>query len=75
MADPVTAFAHRADHVVQDAFPNMLLDLGGHDCVKSLVHRRPGQVVHGGVDDAKILLLAGFDVEHFCQAKAGVTYQ
>ena len=43
--------------------------------MKSLVHGRTGQVVHGRVNDAKILLLAGLEVKHFSHANSCIANQ
>ena len=43
--------------------------------MEGLVHGRAWQVVHGGVDDAKILLLARFHEDHFGQTDACVADQ
>ena len=43
--------------------------------MKRLVHGWAGQVIHGRVDDAKVFLLAGFEVKHFGQAHASVADQ
>ena len=43
--------------------------------MEGLVHGRPGQVVHGRIDDAKVFLLAGFQVQHFGQAHARIAHQ
>jgi predicted esterase len=40
-----------------------------------LVHGRTRQVVHGGVNDAKVFLLAGFQIQHFSQAHTGIAHQ
>ena len=43
--------------------------------MKGLVHRRTGQVVHGRVDDAKVLLFAGLQIQHLGQAHTRVAHQ
>ena len=43
--------------------------------VKGLVHRRSRQVVHGGIDDAEVLLLAGLEVQHLGHADARIADQ
>ena len=43
--------------------------------MERLVHGRAGQVVHGCIDDAEVLLLAGLEVQHFGEADAGVAHQ
>ena len=73
MANPVTAFAHRPHHVVQRVIRVARGD--GHDLVVGLVHGRAWQVVHGGVDDAKVFLFAGLQVQHLGQADAGIAHQ
>ena len=74
-ANPVAAFADRADHVIHRLRTRAACLLQRNNRVKSLVHGRAGQIVHGGVDDTKILLLAGFDIQHLGQAHACVAHQ
>ena len=72
-ANPVAAFAHGADHVIHRGFTCALRQRD--NLVKRLVHGRTRQVVHGGVNDAKVFLLAGFQVKHFGQAHTGIAHQ
>ena len=48
---------------------------GGHDGMKSLVHGGAGQVVHGGINDAKVFLFTGFEVQHLANTNSRVTHQ
>ena len=43
--------------------------------MKRLVHRWAGQVVHGSINDAKVFLLAGFEVQHLSYAHTGIADQ
>ena len=43
--------------------------------VKRLVHGRTRQVIHSRINDAKVFLLAGFQVKHFGQAHTGIAHQ
>ena len=72
-AYPIATFTHRANHVDQRPCASARAD--GHNLMKSLVHGWTGQIVHGGINDAKILLLAWLHEHHVRQADTSVAYQ
>ena len=72
-AYPVAAFAHRAHDVIR--YLRLVAQGYGHDGVKGLVHGRPRQVVHGGVNNAKAFLLARLEVQHLGHAHTCIANQ
>src|SRR5471032_935384 len=73
LAEPVAAFANRTDDVVELRFRRALFD--GFHAMKCLIHRRTREVIHAGVDDGEIFLLARFQVLHARKQHARIADQ
>ena len=73
-SQPVTALTNRTHHVIGLTGP-CVIQVQWHDLVKGLVHGGSGEIVHGGINDAKVLVFSQLQVLHLRDTHASVSNQ
>ena len=74
VTQPVATLTNGSHHI-KDAHWGSLVKGERHNFVKSFVHGRSWQIVHGGIDDAKVFLLTRLQVLHFRDANTRIAHQ
>ena len=60
-SQPITTLTNRPHHIARNR-GHRGVGRDRHNAVISLIERRPREVVHGGVNDTEVFILAGLEV-------------